>query len=213
MIAFAESEGRQSELYPIKGVVGKELSKHKKKKWIDYVLLTGFILLTILHTQNNRLRYQCDRCSEVLINERDRRDYYRPSTVLFRDFCQKEIIERYKLQNCVRHATVSKLSFSGGGVYIKGQGGAAGGDGGAFRIDLEGGEVLGARAVVLATGSQTLPCIPRCLSETGETSGVGFCHSTCLSRKGWKFPDSEVARKMKEENKTTLVVIGGGSVI
>ncbi|KAK5740769.1 hypothetical protein LTR17_004359 [Elasticomyces elasticus] len=65
--AFAHSEDRNEELLEISGCVGKELSKHKKKK-----------------------RTNC-RKSGIMgsyeIDERDREDYFTPSSKLFEDFC------------------------------------------------------------------------------------------------------------------------------
>ena len=76
---------RCSDLVEIPGCVGKEVSKHKKKQerkgkgaWSPSS-----------HTQP----------FGPAVNERDRQDYFTPSTSLFHDFIQEDLVKRYGLDN------------------------------------------------------------------------------------------------------------------
>merc|ERR1711967_15593 len=87
LLAYAHAGGRSSELAEITGCVGKEISKHRKKK-----------------------RAGCVRCGAARptdVDERDRQDYFTPSTVLFNEFCG-EMIDQYGLgQDIVTKETVT----------------------------------------------------------------------------------------------------------
>lgn len=95
LVAFAQREGRENELEPIHGVVGRERSKHMRKKGTKWTGRTAWI------------------------NEREREDYHRPSTSLSSSFCSKEISCRYDLKPLVEHASV--LSVSYGALHLEGQ--------------------------------------------------------------------------------------------
>ncbi|KAK0124447.1 hypothetical protein ONS95_009402 [Cadophora gregata] len=91
MLEFAVREGRQGELKEISGVVGKELSKHQRKK---------------------KLRDGNKRPQETTyVDERDRHDYFRPSQALFKDYCNS-IVKRYDLSNLVQKSAVSSITYS-----------------------------------------------------------------------------------------------------
>ncbi|CAD6973168.1 unnamed protein product [Tilletia controversa] len=82
--AQAASEGRPGpkgpELIEIRGCVGKEITKHRRKK------------ARAQHHHNhggNQLG--------AAVNERDRRDYFTPGTRLFHDFIREDVIRRYGL--------------------------------------------------------------------------------------------------------------------
>ncbi|KAL5326710.1 hypothetical protein ACEPPN_004399 [Leptodophora sp. 'Broadleaf-Isolate-01'] len=91
LLEFAVSEGRQGELKEISGVVGKELSKHQRKK---------------------KLRDGNKRPQETTyVDERDRHDYFRPSQALFKDHCTS-IVARYNLANLVQKAEVTSIIYS-----------------------------------------------------------------------------------------------------
>ncbi|KAG4444077.1 hypothetical protein IFR05_000430 [Cadophora sp. M221] len=91
MLEFAVSEGRQEELKEISGVVGKELSKHQRKK----KLKDG-------HKRPQETTY---------VDERDRHDYFRPSQALFKDYCAS-IVARYGLADLVQKVEVSSITYS-----------------------------------------------------------------------------------------------------
>ncbi|KAI1967213.1 hypothetical protein LOZ07_006443 [Ophidiomyces ophidiicola] len=78
MLAYARETQREKELWELPGCVGKELSKHKKKK-----------------------RSNARTTGEPEIDERDRKDYYSPGTDFFFDYCDS-IAARYKLDNLGR---------------------------------------------------------------------------------------------------------------
>ncbi|EFQ96894.1 hypothetical protein MGYG_08817 [Nannizzia gypsea CBS 118893] len=73
MLAYARETGREKELWELHNCVGRELSKHKKKKKSN-ARITG----------------------EPEIDERDRKDYYSPGTELFLDYCDA-VASRYGL--------------------------------------------------------------------------------------------------------------------
>ncbi|KUJ21073.1 uncharacterized protein LY89DRAFT_704999 [Mollisia scopiformis] len=80
----------EDELKEIQGVVGKELSKHHRKK----------------KKQREGKRTQ----EATYIDERNRQDYFRPSQALFRDYCQ-ETVERYGLSGIVEKSRVLFISY------------------------------------------------------------------------------------------------------
>ncbi|CAN6656316.1 hypothetical protein TRVA0_029S00166 [Trichomonascus vanleenenianus] len=84
MISFAYKNNRQNELKEIKGVVGKELSKHQQK----------------------RKR----KSKPIGVDTRDEKDYYRPSTRLFRDYCE-DVVQRYKLADVVSKESCERIEF------------------------------------------------------------------------------------------------------
>lgn len=84
MIAYAYSNGRQKELKEITNVVGKELSKHQQK----------------------RKRRQ----KPIEVDARDEKDYYRPSTKLFHDYCN-DIVDRYGLREVVSQEVCKNIEY------------------------------------------------------------------------------------------------------
>ncbi|KAH7360759.1 hypothetical protein BKA65DRAFT_391319 [Rhexocercosporidium sp. MPI-PUGE-AT-0058] len=91
MLEFAVREGRQGELKEISGVVGKELSKHQRKKKM----------------KDGNKRPQ----ETTYVDERDRHDYFRPSQALFKDYCTS-IVGRYDLADLVQKAEVTSITYS-----------------------------------------------------------------------------------------------------
>ncbi|KAH7418361.1 hypothetical protein BKA64DRAFT_564285 [Cadophora sp. MPI-SDFR-AT-0126] len=91
MLEFAVREGRQEELKEISGVVGKELSKHQRKKR--------------LRDGNKWLQ------ETTYVDERYRHDYFRPSQALFKDYCDS-IVKRYDLAKLVQKSDVSSITYS-----------------------------------------------------------------------------------------------------
>lgn len=163
------------------------------------------------------------------INERERQDYYRPSTSLFRSFVDEELVNRYDLSSLVTHSTVTSVSY--GPLHIQGEEMMDG-----FRVESTNAdgskEVLGAKAVVFAVGPSSKPNIPQvvkdALESAGETSkaalendpsaawrrgevlGEAWCHSAAFALDGFTFLSKRVRTKMDERKKVTVVVIGGG---
>jgi L-lysine 6-monooxygenase (NADPH-requiring) len=174
MIAYTRETGREQELFELSGCVGQELSKHKRKK------------------MRNPSRFP----HEAEINERDRKDYFTPSTELFADYCES-IAERYGLDDGshhIRHEDVSDIRF--GDVAADGTK--------LFTVCTSAGESFHSRAVVLAIGPGSTKLMPWDVSPVEE---MGACHSSEI---GAKFPSASLARKIENRQTTHLVVVGGG---
>ncbi|OAV88954.1 hypothetical protein PTTG_09065 [Puccinia triticina 1-1 BBBD Race 1] len=148
------------------------------------------------------------------INERDRSSYARPSSGVFRDFCKKELVERYQLDPVLRQETVESLSF--GDLHIRTEGRGRG-----FRVMTKEGKRYGAKFVVMSIGGQECPAIPKCISECtaqlesltakrhDSHQGPGWCHSRCFSYGGTK-EFKQAIKASKSTNQGTILVIGGG---
>ncbi|KAL8292269.1 hypothetical protein RQP46_001735 [Phenoliferia psychrophenolica] len=188
LVAFARREGREGELVAIPGVVGKEKSKHARKKQVRRKI-----------------------GGDALINERSREDYHRPGTALFRAFCEAEIINRYELSNVVSKSTVTSLSY--GSLHLVGEEQV---DGFVVESVEADGTVVrrGAKRVVIAVGPHSTPNIPQAMRDVvgddGTTEGDGWCHSSAFARSGFRFPGKALRAAMRARKTTTMVVIGGG---
>ncbi|POW14846.1 hypothetical protein PSHT_07286 [Puccinia striiformis] len=147
------------------------------------------------------------------INERDRSSYARPSSGVFRDFCKKELVERYGLEPVLRQDTVKSISY--GDLHIKTEGRGRG-----FMVITKEGKRYGAKFVVMSIGGQESPAIPKCISDCTEAGNVmmkhksahqgpGWCHSRCFSY-GGTHEFKQAVKTSKSTNQGTIVVIGGG---
>lgn len=206
---------RFPDLIEIPGCVGKEVSKHKKKK-------------------NKTRKGSCSKpASEPkgpAVNERDRRDYFTPSSSLFRDFIEQDIVKRYGLDNhghpwksahdyfsqqenadneeniTMIKGEVSALDWHDS-LHVEGWDRLQG-----FSMQLACGTRLGAKAVVCAIGPGATPRVAQLLPEAskplsrGALRGPGWCHSTAIGSNGEAFPPPSILKKTS----STLVVIGGG---
>lgn len=161
----------------------------------------------------------------VAINERDAQDYHRPSTPLYKDFIERDLIDRYDLSSLVTRATVTSVSY--GSLHVQGQETLPG-----FTVTstLPDGstEVLGARAVVFAVGPSSRPNVPAvildALAEAGQPAtgdenlpwseqmikGQAWCHSAAFALEGFKLFNKGVREKIARGERTTIVVVGGG---
>ncbi|KAK4543929.1 hypothetical protein LTR36_004703 [Oleoguttula mirabilis] len=128
------------------------------------------------------------------IDERDREDYYTPSSKLFRDFC-KSTIERYDLgSGLVEQETVASIDF----------GTASKASEPVFTITTEH-AVRFARTVVVAVGPGESPVIP---APFPGRICRGAIHAADL-RPG-RLINSELATKIREPKATNVLIIGGG---
>ncbi|KAK5687424.1 hypothetical protein LTS10_001562 [Elasticomyces elasticus] len=171
--AFAHSEDRSDELLEISGCVGKELSKHKKKK-----------------------RTNC-RKSGIMgsyeIDERDREDYFTPSSKLFEDFCDK-LATNYSLEEgLIRQESVQKIEYS-----------SLAGDSPVFTVRTDR-AVHQSHAVVVAVGSGDDPVIPAPFSSS---VCIGAVHSARMMP--GRLIDPSLACKIRARKMTNVLVIGGG---
>jgi hypothetical protein len=190
LLAFAHETERTGELEEIAGCVGKELSKHKQKK---------------------RRREMCGKCGKsqamapATVDERDRKDYFTPSSRLFGDFVSS-VVGRYGLEDeedgIVREERVEDVRFG-----VVPQFSAAGGSEKLFTVKSAGGNVHYAKAVVLAIGPGNAPRIPKPFDGVGM-GHEGACHALTLRGEGG-LPKALKA-KVAAGKKTNVLVIGGG---
>ncbi|KAI5481763.1 FAD binding domain protein [Pseudohyphozyma bogoriensis] len=191
LVAYARRMGKEDELVPIAGVVGKEKSKHARKKGGRKIVGQD----------------------TAMINERLREDYFRPSTPLFNSFISTELVERYHLSSLVEHATVTSVTY--GPLHIEGQSLEDG-----FTITSVAPDgttsTCGAKSVVFAVGATSTPNFPPVVKEAlGERDewqleGRGWCHSAAFATEGFEFPSGELGRRIAEGRQTSMVVVGGG---
>ena len=127
------------------------------------------------------------------IDERDRQDYFTPSTVLFNEFCD-EMINQYGLgRDIVTQETVTFLDY-GQSEYEAAE---------LFTVKTERGTHY-ARAVVMATGPGETPRIPAPFGPCSE----GATHASRL--KSGHLLDKHLADKIRRHQPTNVLVIGGG---
>ncbi|KAI9369093.1 hypothetical protein BJX61DRAFT_536708 [Aspergillus egyptiacus] len=199
MLAYATETGRENDLWEIPGCVGKEVSKHKKKKAMKG---RGQKAKGAARTGNTGV------IGDVEIDERDRKDYFSPGTALFRDFCDR-VIERYGLggKGLIEEGEVVDVVYD----YFEGEElDTTDDDQGltkkVFKVVLKDGRVVFARAVVLAIGPGGRKIIPAPFEGLSREESQGACHSGEI--KG--FPSVNVKRKIAERKETNVVVVGGG---
>lgn len=176
MLAYAQVTGREEELGEIRGCVGKEISKHKQKKRRGAQARNRGVIGD----------------GEVEIDERDRKDYFSPSSGLFADYCTS-IVKWYGLDlpGLVLRKEVVDLEYGAFGDEMR------------FTVRTNDGDELYARAVVLAIGPGMTKISPFPLSDE-ET--VAACHSSeigCL-------PSLRVQSLIQQRRETNVVVVGGG---
>lgn len=133
------------------------------------------------------------------IDERDRKDYFSPSTDLFADYCDS-IIDRYGLnepgQIVQREATGLSYDYTSDSSEK------------IFTISTSTGEKFYSRTVVLAIGpggagvSKIYPWKP----ASEQEGAAGCCHSMEIKT----FPSQNVQEKIQHRQETNVVVVGGG---
>ncbi|CAH7681885.1 hypothetical protein PPACK8108_LOCUS14552 [Phakopsora pachyrhizi] len=145
------------------------------------------------------------------INERERSSYARPTSKVFKEFCESELVERYNLNSVLHKEEVVELNY--GILHIKTEGHGRG-----FSVTCKGGKKYGAKYVLMAIGGQEIPRIPDFLKDFTEASvdksdrkthqGPGWCHSRCFSYGGTE--EFKRAVKISSTTGSSVVVIGGG---
>lgn len=135
---------------------------------------------------------------ESNINEREKQDYFTPSSRLFEEHCRC-IVDKYKLRDgLVRKASVQDIEY--------GQQPEIGQDRPFFRLKTEAG-VFYARTVVLAIGPANAPSLPNEVNHvTNISEDVGQLHSMKIR----EFPALSVQNKINAAETTNILVIGGG---
>jgi hypothetical protein len=194
LLSYAYEMKRDGEVLPLPGCIGKDVSKHRKKK--------------------KREGTRSDKMSQggPLTDERDRKDYATPSTKLFRAHCE-EVVRKYELasEHLVRQERVGNIEYDEvSGFRDSEHDGITSDDASVeeqkvFRITTDKG-VHYARIVILAVGAGNAASIPRIPGIPRRTHHEGYCHSMQLI----KFPPLHVKTKIKEKTPTNMVIVGGG---
>lgn len=177
MLASTRENHREGELGEISGCVGKEISKRRKKG-------------------RERTGRKRDAIGDegVEIDERDRKDYFSPSSALFADYSDS-IVRRYGLDLpglLLKREVVDIQYGDDGDSGLK-----------VFTVRTGNGEEFYARAVVLAIGPGKTKIYPFPLSDEER---MGACHSSEIGR----FPSLNVQRKIGQHRESNVVVVGGG---
>ncbi|KAK2757878.1 hypothetical protein FQN54_004284 [Arachnomyces sp. PD_36] len=187
LLAFSHEMGREEELWEIAGCVGQEQSKHKRKKRQSRAQT---VPKTKAYAMIENRTHQ-----KIAIDERDRKDYFSPSTKLFADHCSCTA-SRYELDmpNQILQREVKDISYGSVGNEL--------GPEKAFTVQTDRG-YFQSRAVVLAIGPGNTKNMPWPISESEST---GACHSLDIRT----FPSPNVKQKINLRRETNVVVIGGG---
>lgn len=128
------------------------------------------------------------------IDERDREDYYTPSSRLFEAFCESTI-DRYDLDaGLIQQETVNSIDYGPIGNGLESL----------FTVKSDRGVRL-ARTVVLATGPGESPAIP---APFTRRACVGAAHAADLGP--GTLISGELAAKIREGRSTNILVVGGG---
>lgn len=185
LLAFAHETGRCSDCVEISNCVGKSMSKHRRKKKLAQGHSVGSSAKAVLE-----------------IDERDRKDYFTPTSDIFHDYCDS-VLRRYSLENTVQQAQVASIDFGLSvefGLHIDGSPETK-----IFKVMALDGVSKYAKIVVLAIGPGGSPVIPRHLSAAEEE---GACHSTQLPKR--TFLSRTVRDKILARKPTAVVIVGGG---
>jgi hypothetical protein len=190
LLGYTYEEEREKEILSLSGCVGKEVSKHKKKKRMNK---KGVFL-------NNT----------PVVDERDRKDYFAPSTKLFRSHCQ-EVARRYGLSDgMIRQENVIDIEYDETRSFCDTEIEDATEDlqssnQNIFRVSTEETTYF-ARVVILAVGAGNTPSIPAVLGLPSADPHEGFSHAMRLQR----IPPPIVEAKIQAGVPTEMLVVGGG---
>lgn len=193
LLGYTFEENRETELQALPGCVGKEVSKHRKKKKRN---VNG----------NGRVSQ-----SGADIDERDRKDYFTPSSSLFAAHCG-EVTTRYGLgERLIQQERVLDIDYDDLGSYQDSENESVISDDSlddekkVFRVTSDKGIHL-AHVVVLAVGPGNAPSIPTIPGLPSCASHVGYCHAMQLG----KFPPPHMIEKIEKRAATNMLIVGGG---
>ncbi|KAJ4359310.1 hypothetical protein N0V95_002234 [Ascochyta clinopodiicola] len=191
LLGYAYEKGREKELQALPGCAGKEISKHRKKKKL-----------------NSRGRFPG---SGPDVDERDRKDYFTPSTNLFTSHCE-EVIRRYGLgPDMLRQERVMDISYDKAGSFGDVEQDSAISDDvsseekNIFRVKTDQG-VRYANIVILAVGPGNGPSIPSIPGLPAPSPHEGYTHAMQVKH----FPPPHVTAKIKARRSTNMLIVGGG---
>ncbi|KEY72412.1 hypothetical protein S7711_01080 [Stachybotrys chartarum IBT 7711] len=180
LLGYAYQHHREKELTEMKNCVGKEISKHAKKRHADGRHIGG------------------KQEARVAINLRDSNDYFNPSQALFSEHC-RHVADRYKLgSGMMRHEAVEDIDYS----VVKG---VSVDDEMIFTVTTASQKRF-ARTVILAVGPANTPRIPRVPSMPDAATLPHTCHSMNIK----DFPDPVIVERMQAQRQTSVLVVGGG---
>ncbi|KAI0432772.1 FAD binding domain-containing protein [Xylaria sp. FL1042] len=172
LLSYAYATGRSDELRELHGCVGKELSKYQRKK---------------------RERMGRQPKNIPTIDERERKDYFVPSTPLFFSHCDC-LVDRYKLSDTLlSQEQVEDICYD----YVR----DFSDEEKIFCVKTNKGCHYG-KIVVLAIGGNA-PQIP-CPLSTEEIEGA--THAMHIKT----FPPLYMQKKMASKARTNVLVVGGG---
>jgi hypothetical protein len=193
LLGYTHEQDREKELQALPGCVGKEVSKHRKKKKRN--------------VNGNGMVSQ----SGADINERDRKDYATPSSSLFEAHCG-EVVRRYGLgAGLIQREKVSDIEYNDLDHWQDSENESITSDDSLkedqklFRVTTDAGVHL-ARVVVLAVGPGNAPSIPQIPGLPKCTPHEGYCHAMQLAR----FPPPHVVSKIERRASTNMLIVGGG---
>ncbi|EER32842.1 conserved hypothetical protein [Candida tropicalis MYA-3404] len=195
MVSFAHLNNRNNELMEITNVVGKEYSKHQQKRIMEKKKKKT------KKKMNGKKENNHDSDGIVEINMRDYRDYYRPSTKLFHDYCQ-EIIQRYNLESRIKQDEVISIDYKL--IQVDGESDEIGKG---LIITTKNGHTYGCKSAILATGHRgdiNYPISPFIEEAHFPESS---CHTTHLFNKQVSFLQDCYFNNPKSKR---IVIIGGG---
>jgi hypothetical protein len=192
LLAYAYAREREKELQALPGCAGKEVSKHKKKKRV-----------------NAKGRF-LGRTPDV--DERDRKDYFVPSTSLFAAHCC-EVIQRYGLdKEMLRQERVVDIeygvttSFKDVAEYDSAiSNDSSDEETDIFRVKTDRG-VHFANVVILAVGPGNSPCIPSITGLPDPSPNQGYTHAMQIKQ----FPPPHIKAKIELQQPTRMLIVGGG---
>jgi thioredoxin reductase len=191
LLAYTYEQDREKELQALPGCAGKEVSKHKKKKRL-----------------NNKGRF-LGRTPDV--DERDRKDYFVPSTSLFASHCC-EVIQRYRLgkemlrqerATNIEYNTISSFQDTEVDSVISDD--VSDDETQIFRVTTDGG-VRYARVVILAVGPGNGPRIPSIAGLPTCSPHEGYTHAMQIKQ----FPPPHIKTKINSRLPTRMLIVGGG---
>lgn len=202
MISYAHLEKRElsRDLMEIENVVGREYSKHQLKKLMKKNTARG---KGNVGPVPNGASVHHDKPGIIDINMRDWKDYYRPSTPLFHDFCES-IVDRYQLHDVVKKDEVTSIEYRHIQVL-----GANQEFGKGFVIRTETGKVFGCKICIVASGHRgeiNYPIKPFTNAHYPE----GSCHTTHLFEHKVNFLGKELRQKPRASKSRRIVIVGGG---
>lgn len=201
LITHAHLNRRESpaDIKEIKNVVGKEYSKHQLKKLTKKRIKQKKCPLCT----NGESDHSHDKPGLIDINMRDWKDYYRPSTKLFREFCD-DLVRKYDLSDVVEKDRVIDIQYGYLEVVDTGESGKG------FLVKTQSGREFGCKICIAACGHEGIPAYPLDPFKGATQFPNGSCHTSHIIKREVQFPTDELRQKVKNRNATKVVIVGGG---